>query len=229
MSDHQIVLLFIKAPVRGRVKSRLAGAIGEEAALDLYRSFILDTIDMLERTGCTFRIFCHPPEAVADVSQWLRASPVVPQEGDDLGARMENAFRRVFSEGWSQAVLIGSDIPDLPEGVIPEAFTLIMKHKVVLGPAADGGYYLIGFAREAFLPAPFSGISWSTPDVFARTRDVLQAAGLRVPLLREWRDVDSFDDLQALAARSVHSPFRSSRTMTYLAQNRSLLARGRSH
>ena len=229
MSDRQIVLLFIKAPMQGRVKSRLADAIGEEAALDLYRSFILDTIDMLERTGCEFRIFCHPPEAVAEVSLWLRASPVVPQEGDDLGARMENAFRRVFSEGWSRAVLIGSDIPDLPESVIPEAFTLIMKHKVVLGPAADGGYYLIGFDREAFLPAPFSGISWSTADVFARTRDVLQAAGLRVPLLREWRDVDSFDDLQALAARSGHSPFRSSRTMTYLAQNRSILARGRSH
>lgn len=218
MSDNPVILLFVKAPLRGQVKSRLAAVLGQDAALELYRNFVLDILTSIEKSGVPFRVCYHPPDSGEIVKNWLGGHlQYMPQEGKDLGERMERAFRRAFSEGASRAVLIGSDIPDLPSAMFTDAFRALSVHDAVIGPALDGGYYLIGFNKDTFFPGVFSGIEWSTGDVFSRTMQAFDHAGQRVYRLTVWRDVDTIEDLKDLAARGRHSAFSSSRTMANLA------------
>jgi len=135
-----------------------------------------------------------------------------------VGERMENAFRQAFTRGFSRVVLIGSDIPDLPSPLINEALAALRMHDAVIGPARDGGYYLIGFRNDTFFPAVFSGIAWSTGAVFRSTMQAFGKAGQRVHELPLWQDVDTIEDLKDLAARSRRSAFSSSRTMSFLAR-----------
>ncbi len=226
MPDKNIVLLFIKAPVRGRVKSRLASAVGDETAAELYRNFILDILDSVERSGYPLRICVYPPEAGEKVSSWLgKERECLPQAGNDLGERMEHALRQAFSEGWSRAVLIGSDLPDLPSAIISGAFDALGTSDAVIGPATDGGYYLIGFNNRPFPPRLFHDIEWSTDGVFRETMDILREASLRVHVMPQWHDVDTIDDLKALFERGRTAGCDESRTMVYLRQNKDRLFR----
>ncbi len=221
MRSDSIVLLFIKAPQKGLVKSRLAAAIGPDAALELYKSFVLDVVEMLQDAGYPFRICFYPVAAQGAVSDWLGPRhQYAPQEGDDLGERMKNAFQRIFSEGYRRAVLIGSDIPDLAKAVLQESFASLEKNDLVLGPAADGGYYLMGFNKDSFLPELFHGIEWSSPTVFRDTVDIARAAKRSLHLAPEWNDVDSVQDLRKLFKRNESTGFTGSRTMTYLRIHR---------
>jgi hypothetical protein len=223
MPDKSIVLLFIKAPFKGRVKSRLAAAVGEEAAFELYKNFILDIIDALSTSGYPFRIYFYPPDAEEAITTWLVGHPAAPQDGNELGKRMELAFKKIFTEGFTSAILIGSDIPDLTPAVFHEALESLNDNDAVIGPAADGGYYLIGFNKRSFLPRIFRGIPWSTDTVFRETMDILKESSLRVHLVPQWKDVDTLEDLKALFERNRNSGFNESRTMTYLMKNRTRL------
>ena len=224
MSEKPIVLLFIKAPIKGQVKSRLAADVGEETTLELYKNFVLDIVETVETSGYPFRICFYPSGGEEIVSDWLgRQYLYLAQEGDDLGLRMGNAFRRIFLEGFTSALLIGSDIPDLPSAVIQSAFESLKKNDVVIGPAADGGYYLIGFNNNSFLPRIFQGIAWGTNTVFLKTLDILKGASLRVHLAPEWKDVDTLGDLRDLYERNRDTAFDKSRTMTYLIKHRERL------
>jgi len=217
MPSSSPILLFVKAPIKGQVKSRLAAGLGDEAALELYKTFVSDILDTIEKTANPSTIFFHPPEARDAVANWLGPErDYLPQEGHDLGLRMANAFATIFSMGSSRAVLIGSDIPDLPESILREAFRSLDDHDAVLGPARDGGYYLIGFRRDTFVPDVFRGIEWSTDRVFAETRLKLEQAKRSIHLLPEWRDVDTPEDLRELKDRNKWTPFAKSRTMKYL-------------
>lgn len=230
MSDKQIVLLFIKAPLMGQVKSRLAADVGEEIALGLYKNFVLDMINTLEESGHFFRICYHPPKEEKAVSAWLGPYyPYMPQLGNDLGAKMGGAFNRIFSEGFDSGVLIGSDVPDMPSTMVQEAFESLKHSDVVIGPAADGGYYLVGFNQDSFLPRVFDGIPWSTNTVYQETIRILQAASMRVHYLPRWRDVDALGDLRALFDRSRNSTFAQSKTMMYLLKTRLLEKTGMNH
>ncbi len=222
MPDIPIVLLFIKAPFKGQVKSRLAATMGEEAALGLYKNFTLDIIDALSASGYPFRLCFYPPDAEEAITKWLIGLPTVPQEGNDLGERMELAFKKIFSEGFTSAILIGSDIPDLTPTVFHEALESLKKNDAVIGPAADGGYYLIGFNQKSFLPRIFRGIPWSTGTVFRETMDILDKSSLRVHLLPQWKDVDTLEDLKAFFDRNRDAGFDKSKTMTYLINNKLL-------
>lgn len=217
MTHDSIVLLFIKAPGAGQVKSRLAAGVGRDHALNLYKNFVLDVLDMLERTGYAVRICFYPGAAGSEVAAWLGPGrQYMPQNGDDLGERMERGFASVFSDGFGRAVLIGSDIPDLKESLIREAFLSLEASDAVLGPAVDGGYYLIGFNRDSFFSGPFHGIRWSTGSVFQDTYGILQSASCRVHVLAEWEDVDSLAALKSFAERNKRSEFRRSRSVRYL-------------
>lgn len=221
MPSSSPILLFIKAPIKGQVKSRLASALGDDAALELYKNFVLDTLDTIEKTGHPYTIFFHPPEAQDAVAGWL--GPVrdyLPQQGNDLGERMAGAFATIFKRGVSRAILIGSDIPDLPIDILRQAFRSLENQDAVLGPAHDGGYYLIGFRRDTFVPGVFRGIEWSSNRVFTETRQKLEQAKRSVHILPEWRDVDTPEDLRDLMARNAESPFATSRTMKYIKTNK---------
>lgn len=220
MSVKSIILLFIKAPVRGQVKSRLAAVIGDETALELYKNFILDVIDTVKKTGYPFSICYYPPDARAEVSSWLAGRfRIMPQQGGDLGERMENAFIRCFSEGFERAILIGSDLPDLTPAVLQGAMASLAENDVVIGPASDGGYYLIGFHKHTLVPRVFHGIPWSTETVFQETKAILQNSALSMHQAPKWNDVDTMEDLNALCRRSKGTEFDKSRTMTYLMNN----------
>jgi rSAM/selenodomain-associated transferase 1 len=208
MHEEQVVLLFIKVPIMGQVKSRLAAAVGEKTALDLYKNFIRDTVHTLEVCGYSFRICFYPLEGERIITELLgERYQYVPQYGNDLGAKMENAFQRIFTEGVAKGVLIGSDIPDLSAMIIRESFESLKTNDVVIGPAADGGYYLIGFNRDSFLPHIFDGIAWSTNTVYRETIRMLENASLRIHSLPLWRDVDTLDDLHSLVQRNKNTAF----------------------
>jgi glycosyltransferase A (GT-A) superfamily protein (DUF2064 family) len=129
---------------------------------------------------------------------------------------MENAFRTVFAEGASRAVLIGSDFPDLPGEVIAEALVGLQENDAVIGPAVDGGYYLIGFRNDTFRPDVFQDIRWSTDSVFRETLERFAGTGSRVHCLRQWQDVDTVDDLRSLQQRMSGTTFERSHTMQAL-------------
>jgi rSAM/selenodomain-associated transferase 1 len=218
MADQPLIILLVRVPARSRVKTRLAAALGENAALELYQRFVQDILDTLDQTGIPVMICYHPPDSRNAVSAWLGPGrQYLPQEGRHIGERMENAFRQAFIRGFSRAVLIGSDIPDLPAPLINEALAALHVHDAVIGPARDGGYYLIGFRNDSFFPGVFSGIAWSTGTVFRSTMQTFGKARQRVHELPLWQDVDTIEDLKDLAARSRRAAFGSSRTMSFLA------------
>ncbi|HWR89829.1 MAG TPA: TIGR04282 family arsenosugar biosynthesis glycosyltransferase, partial [Dissulfurispiraceae bacterium] len=132
---------------------------------------------------------------------------------------MSLAFEDTFERGYREALLIGTDIPDLPLDVIHEAFSAGKTHDAVLGPARDGGYYLIGFRKTSFTPEIFNDMPWGAADVCARTMDVFRRSGKSVHMLPAWGDVDTARDLADLVERNGETTFRTSRTMTYIMEN----------
>lgn len=218
--NHRCILLFAKSPVKGRVKTRLAAEIGEELAMALYKCFVEDVFDLVEGVGVSLRLLFHPPDAKADFRDWLGERDFFrPQAGDDLGERMKNAFENAFAEGFSKVVAIGSDLPDLPGDFLRRAFSELESSEAVLGPSSDGGYYLIGFSRESFLPETFENIAWSRDGVFDETLRLLKRHGRRTFLLPVWHDVDTAADMKALLLRNRNTPFEKSRTYRRLVRN----------
>lgn len=214
MAD-RLLILFIRFPERGKIKSRLAAALGEAQTLDIYRAFILDIITTLKQGTHALAITFCPGDSGKAMIDWLgKDFEYIPQRGADLGERMEDAFLNAFSRGFGRVVLVGGDIPDLSSGIIEEAWAALAKKDAVIGPASDGGYYLIGFRRETLVRDIFHGIQWSTASVFRETMTVLAKSGRRVHVLPEWKDVDTVEDLRSLFLRNRHSPFRNSRTMS---------------
>lgn len=216
------ILLLVKSPVAGKVKTRLAAEIGDDAALRLYRCFVEDMVSMVDNPDVTLRLLVHPPEAMSKVRRWLGdRHSYSPQRGDDLGARLKNAFAGAFEEGFAKVVAIGSDSPDLPEQFLREAFDALESHDAVLGPTSDGGYYLLGFSQDSFVTEAFDNIAWSTSAVCDQTRERLRTKGLKVRLLPLWYDVDTRADLDGLVARTGNGPFGSSRTFDQIRRSES--------
>jgi rSAM/selenodomain-associated transferase 1 len=220
MSAQRCVLIFLKSPDPGMVKSRLSRDIGAETVLSLYKNFCLDLLETLRRGRHAFKIFFYPPESEERIAEWLgRDCSYVPQRGSDLGERMKNAFILTFAEGFSRVLLIGSDIPDLPNTILHEAFGF-ESYDAVIGPAFDGGYYLIGFKNNTFLPEIFEGIPWGADGVFKKTMERFRMSRCKVHLLPTWRDVDTSDDLRALVEKNRDTEFADSRTMAFISKNR---------
>jgi len=197
--DDRCLLFFMKSPEAGEVKSRLACVIGDEPAANLYRDFITQMLSTLRRGDFPFYICFYPNNALKGLKEWLGDQHhYIPQKGKDLGERMSNAFRKAFDTGFKRVVLVGSDIPDLPLEVIEEAFISLKEGDATIGPAYDGGYYLIGFKEKTFSPQVFEGLAWSTATVFAETMKVLKQFDQRVHTLKLLRDIDTIEDLRHL-------------------------------
>jgi len=215
--QHEAIIVLIKSPDRVLVKSRLAESIGDDRARILYRYFVEDLLDILAGQDVHLRIYFQPPDAKEDIARWLgNRYDLFPQRGEDLGERMREAFEETFQQGYRSALLIGSDAPDLTAPIFQEGFGALSIHDAVLGPSMDGGYYLIGFRDDTFRPEIFEGIPWSTNVVFQKTLEIFIALGDMVHILPIWRDIDVIEDLKALMHRHGESPFRQSKTMRYL-------------
>ena len=196
-------MVFVKAPRKGTVKTRLARDVGDETATRLYRGFVLDVLDLIRNDGAREVVICHaPPDASGEIREWLGPMNIYrPQSGGDLGQRMCAAFRKAFADGVDRALLMGTDLPDLPPEVVDSADAALRSADAVLGPSRDGGYYLIGFNRNGFEPAVFREIPWSTDAVFRLTERILTRRGRRFRVLPVWRDVDDVADLRNLMDR----------------------------
>ncbi len=187
MREPQLII-FVKAPRPGFVKTRLASAIGPEAAAAAYRVLagaVFDRFSTLPGVQLRFA----PDDALNEIQPWLQPNwKAQPQGHGDLGQRMH----RAFVEANGPAIVIGSDCPAVCESDIRDAATALRTHDVVLGPATDGGYWLI--ALNTPCPALFEGIEWSTNHVLKATHAKAAQAGLCVYQLRELHDVDTEKD-----------------------------------
>ena len=191
------LILFARYPAPGQAKTRLIPALGAEGATALHRRLVLRTL----RTACkACRIVPADLEVRFDggteqaMGHWLGDSArFLPQGAGDLGERMAGAFEESFCSGSSATVIIGSDCPGLSPAVITAAFARLTKTPVVLGPAHDGGYYLIGLSRP--MPELFRGIPWGTDRVLADSLAVLQRQCCQPSLLGPLSDIDRPEDL----------------------------------
>ena len=195
-----MVIVFAKYPQLGKVKTRLAVEVGAELATALYHHFIKLTVALVSQ--------------VTNARPWLAVSPqsrkkhfeneylpsgwqLLIQRGPDLGSRLIHAFHAGFERGAQNVLIIGSDSPTLPGSYLDEAFDQLENTDVVIGPASDGGYYLIALKEPH--DALFSGIHWGMPQVLQQTLKVAKECGLAVHLLPQWYDVDDLAGLRQAA------------------------------
>ena len=192
------LIIFVKAPRAGGVKTRLAQGIGPEAATEAYRVLVATLLQNLAGLSAVELRFA-PDEATGEIEPWRRKSwRVQPQGQGDLGQRLVGAFAEAFAGGAQRVVIIGSDCPVVTAPDIADAWTSLLQYDVVLGPATDGGYWLIGLRSPQ--PALFQNIHWSTDAVLRETQDRARAAKLTVHLLRRLSDVDTEKDWQEYLA-----------------------------
>lgn len=206
---HRALGMMAKYWVAGLVKTRLARDTGDEVAAAIHQHFTRRLTERLQKTADFPCVFVSPDGACTKMqgaipSQWR----CLPQGTGDLGQRMASALKALFSTGHSpsqtRAILIGADLPTLTPADVNAAFESLDKHDLVLGPADDGGYYLIGLQgpwRNEYQRL-FQSIAWSTETVFKQTMDAAQAIRLRVATLGMREDIDNLETLQRLLQSS---------------------------
>ncbi len=193
-----VLVMMARRPEAGRVKTRLCPPLTAEQAAMLYTAFLHDLVELLRRIPAVHPLIAYTPDTAGDYFAAL--APDIarrPQRGIDLSARLATITADLFDEGAPAVVVIGSDSPALPVGYIEEAFAALSNGAdLVLGPADDGGYYLVGLRQS--MPALFTNVVMSTPTVLHDTLGIAEQLGLRTTLLTPWYDVDTFADLERL-------------------------------
>ena len=194
----EIVLVFLRAPEKGRVKTRLARKIGETKALTLYKKFVQRTLLAVETSGLDHRICFSPTGKRVLVENFLGVNHIfLPQKGHDLGGRMANALSLAFDQGAGKAILVGTDVPGICAHHLLEALNVLNVKDVVIGPSLDGGYWLIGFQRQQFCPELFCQVDWGSDTVFSTTIEKCRASGLTPGILPALQVIDTLEDLQS--------------------------------
>ena len=198
MSEERL-FIFLKAPRPGAVKTRLAESIGASEAAAAYQILVetlLAKLALLSDVQLRF----SPDDALSEIEPWLRPHWQARAQGEgDLGQRLERAFGEAFTEGVNRVVVIGSDCPELTAEDIRAAWAALARDDLVLGPAKDGGYWLIGLKSRQ--PSLFHSMPWSTDKVLEETLDRARHSGLTFKLLRELSDVDTEQDWLSFLAQ----------------------------
>jgi len=202
--------VFAKYWEPGRVKTRLAKSIGEAKAADVYLAFLKTLLFRFDSAANRSSVLAFSPDDRLEDFQRLSSETTgsdeawnfTPQGDGDLGARLHRFFAEQLQR-YEQVIVIGTDSPTLPSNLLDQANRLLESHDVVLGPSEDGGYYLVG-ARDG-VPPIFSGIDWSTEQVWQQTVASLQHHRAKFAVLPTWYDVDTIDDLQRLQAELSRS------------------------
>jgi rSAM/selenodomain-associated transferase 1 len=209
------VVVMAKYPSPGSVKTRLAAQLGAAAACRLYTAFVGDLAERLAIAGLPVCWAIWPPGAPFETL--VPGQRCIAQVGRDLGERLEAAMRACLGEAALPVIAVGADAPHLePDRLSEAAEALAGQADLVLGPAADGGYYLIGL--RAPCPELFRGIAWGSSTVLDATLARARAAGLRVHLLAPTFDVDDVDGLAALQALLARGAVALPRTAAVLAE-----------
>lgn len=187
------LIIFVRNPELGKVKTRLAKGIGEEKALAVYKLLLSHTNEVTAPVNCQKFIFytdvINPKDIWADQLYQKRN-----QQGNDLGERMKNAFQLLFAEGFKKTMIVGSDCYQLKTEMMEEAFLQLEENDVVLGPTFDGGYYLLAMKQPVL--QIFQNKPWSTSEVTSQTIKDLKDLNLKYFLLEQLHDVDEAEDLE---------------------------------
>jgi rSAM/selenodomain-associated transferase 1 len=202
MADTALVIV-ARYPQIGTTKTRLARTLGNEETVQLYRAFLTDLAHKFAGQAAYDLHWAYTPAGVDYTAFMAELAPSLvwhmhffPQEGDGLGERLHNAFRRTYAQGYERTVLIGSDSPQIGAHTVIEASRALDKADVTLGPAEDGGYYMIAMRRPHDV---FQGIPMSTDAVLRMTVELAQSQGLEVSLQETLFDIDELSDLERLA------------------------------
>ncbi len=186
-----LIITFTRNPELGKVKSRLAKSIGEQGALEVYIKLLEHTESVLKQIDCDKAVYYSVKVRNHDL--WDASIFKKHQQfGDDLGVRMENAFKKGFEDGYENIVIVGSDLYDLAPKHINEAFKALETHDHVIGPAEDGGYYLLGM--KTLHPTVFKIDNWGTETVYKQT--ILKLNDNTVYVLETLNDIDYVEDLK---------------------------------
>lgn len=195
--QEKALIVFIKNAELGKVKTRLAADIGDKMALEVYQELLKLTLNATKPLSCSKYVFYSDKIEAADM--WAaQAFQQFVQKGKDLGERIHNAFEAIQALGHEQIVLIGSDLPQINAELIQLAFDKLDKFDAVIGPAKDGGYYLLGLKHIA--PQLFQNKKWSTSSVFSNTIQDFADLNWKKHSLEVLSDVDCLEDLIHLPA-----------------------------
>lgn len=212
------LIIFAREPLPGKAKTRLAAAIGDSAAAELYEAMLRDVLAISRKlTDVESVVFWDCEESsLPRLAESFRCRSR-RQAGGDLGRRMQAAFTEMFDNGFEHCCIIGSDIPDLPPAYIQQAFDLLAAEKsdAVFGPSDDGGYYLLGLRR--MIPQLFTKIDWSTPLALRQSLEAAREAGATTAQLPIWHDIDTQEDLNSFMQRSTMLLAVHSKTATLAA------------
>jgi len=192
MIEQNALIVFVRNPVLGSVKTRVAKTIGDEAALRLYRKLLLHTHEIIKDIPCDKYIF-YADEITMEDTWPNRIYKKELQTDSGLGEKMENAFKKIFNYGHQHVLIIGSDCYELTASIIKEAFIALKTNDVVIGPAKDGGYYLLG--QNKLNADLFSIKEWSTSLVLSQTIEACKRSGLSYQQLELLSDVDESKDI----------------------------------
>ena len=191
--EKNLLMIFIKNPVAGEVKTRLGASIGSTNALQVYKKLLSHTREIAVQVKCDREIWYS--SMIDRRDSWnsdLFEKKL--QQGRNLGVRMSRAFQQAFEAGYEKAVIIGSDCPELEPQHIEDAFDALRSEDAVIGPSEDGGYYLLGMKK--YTPEIFSDIEWSTSSVFEETKRHFEQLGLTCKTLEVLNDIDTIEDLK---------------------------------
>lgn len=191
-----VLMVFIKYPEPGKVKTRLAIDIGYEEATQFYKEMAEYVLRTTKSQKYMQKIYFSPKEKKDDIVDWLGEMTFVPQSKGDLGTRLYSAFQREFDLGVNKVVVIGSDCPDCDAEIISTAFGILEQKDAVLGPSNDGGYYLLGLRIND--KRIFEKIDWGSSTVYEQTCRKLDILHYDYELLETKRDIDTLDDLNEI-------------------------------
>ena len=191
------LIIFLKYPQPGLVKTRLGADIGNEKAAYIYKKFTEFILEEIKSNIYYQVIFYSPENKREEIVSWLgKDFEFYPQQGDDLGERIQHAFDYTFSRGAKRVVIIGTDNPLVSKDILQKAFSELVNSQAVIGPCLDGGYYLLGLSN--YSKDIFEGITWSSKKVLEQTISKLKKQGFQYKTLEKQFDVDDIQNLKLL-------------------------------
>ena len=199
------LIVFTRYPEPGKAKTRLIPALGAEGAANLQRQMTEYTLSQVRKLQASRQVavaiyFAGDNQHL--MQDWLGSDLVYQQQSEgDLGMRMRSAFQDALTNNMEKVIIIGTDCPSLSAEIIEQAFEQLTQHDLVLGPAKDGGYYLIGLRR--LIPELFSDINWGTSEVFQQTVKIAEALDVSIASLTTLADIDRPEDLSVVQALGI--------------------------
>ena len=215
---YSCIILFAKYPQQGKVKTRLAKKTGNNIAVSLYKNFILDILNQIKKIKTNIIIAVNDKKYINNFKEWLGNDfEYMVQRGDNLGERMKNTFTDIFKKGYNNAIIIGSDIPDISSKILKQAMISFKKYDAVIGPGLDGGYYLIGFNKDINYHSAFCNIIWSSYHVFNDTLERLEENNINYLIHKTLNDIDTYEDLIRYFERNKYK--KGLKTIDFIRKN----------